>query len=266
MRLADLQAAFRAHLLDGDAAIAGAVLDGPAADRATLLGVYRHAYRARLVEVLEKDFPATLALVGEAEFAALAVRYVAAHPSRSFTVRWLGRHLPDFLADALPGGPAAEMAAFEWALGEAFDAADAEPLGIAEVAAVPPERWPGLRLRFVPSLRRLDLSWTVPQAWGAVTGDGPEAERVPVPWPEGRLGWLVWRAGLDPMYRSLDAQEAAALDLMAAGGSFGDLCARLLEEVGDQAPIAAAAHMREWVESGLVAGLEVGPEVGLEMG
>ncbi len=101
------------------------------ADRTTLLDVYREGYALRLIEVLTTDYPGLIAMVGSASFDDMARAYVAAHPSRHPSVRWFGRSLTDFLESTAPynrSPAAAEMAHFEWELGEAWDAPDMDAL------------------------------------------------------------------------------------------------------------------------------------------
>src|SRR5205814_3406875 len=120
------------------------------------------------IEVLTNDFPGLMAMAGPADFDLLARAYIAAHPSRHASVRWFGRHLADFMARTTPysGSPAAaEMARFEWLLGEAFDAPDVEPVKAAALMALPPQAWETLRLAPLPSLRRSAFAFEVPQAW-----------------------------------------------------------------------------------------------------
>jgi hypothetical protein len=169
--LATLQAEFAAWMRgtpEPADALRARVLDTEKADRDTLLAVYRDAYALRLIEALTTDFPGLLAMTGPAEFDMMARAYIAAHPSRHPSVRWFGRHLADFLARTAPFSAtpaAADMARFEWALGEAFDAEDVEPLAFEQLAVIPPEAWETLRLFFVPSLRRLSLTHQTPQAY-----------------------------------------------------------------------------------------------------
>ena len=162
------------------------------ADLGVLLDVYRNAYSARLVEVLANDFPGLKALVGEAEFEWLARAYIAVHPSRGFSVRTVGERLTEFLAGTDPWArrPAlADMAAFEWALAGAFDAGDAEPVRIEDLAAIPPAAWAGLIFAFHPSVRRLRLatrSAADPSGTGATGPSSSRSSRDPAAPPTRR--------------------------------------------------------------------------------
>ena len=143
--LADLQRAFQDYLLARSDGFAGAVRDTRKADRHALLGVYRDAYALRLIEVLTNDYPGLMAMAGPADFDRMARAYIAAHPSHHPSVRWFGARLADFLAGTAPYSglaAAAEMARFEWALGEAFDAPDDTPIQAADLMALPPEILP----------------------------------------------------------------------------------------------------------------------------
>ena len=141
--LADLQRAFQDYVLESSDAFTVQVRDTSKADRVTLLDVYRDGYALRLIEVLTIDFPGVLAMAGREGFESLTRAYIANHPSRHPSVRWFGGQLADFLAttatyDRTPA--LAEMARFEWALGEAFDSVDAQPVRASLPQSLPVKR------------------------------------------------------------------------------------------------------------------------------
>jgi Putative DNA-binding domain len=166
--LGDLQRAFQDYLLADSEGFAAAVRDTKKADRTILLGVYRDGYALRLTEVLTNDYPGVLAMCGPDDFGHLARAYIAAHPSHHPSARWFGRHFADFAACTPPydGTPAiAEMARFEWALGEAFDAPDVAPITADALIALAPEAWETLSFKALPTVRLLLFAYNVPQAW-----------------------------------------------------------------------------------------------------
>jgi hypothetical protein len=146
------------------------------------------------------------------------------------------------------------MARFEWALGEAFDAADAEPLSFEQLAAAPAEAWQTLRLSYVPSLRRLALTHQAPQAFQR--RDSATAGELDVPAEEAAVEWLIWRpaAEADAQFRSMAHDEAVALDAMRAGADFPRMCAILAGHVGSAEAAAerAAGLLRAWLDAGIV--------------
>ena len=256
MSLAAIQERLQAHVLAGERAIDAHVMGSSPQDVAARLAIYGDAYRARLAEALASNYPALKQLLGPGDFAALAARYIAAHVSRQPSIRYYGDTLASFLA-ADPGYREvpllAELAAWEWAMTEVFDAADARAIGSETLARVPPGSWAELRFSLHPAVRLIDLRWNVAPLWKALTSDQP---RPPHELDAEPRAWLLWRDGLQVVFRSLDAAEAAALRITMNGGSGGELCVSLCEHVAAaQAPLRAAALLRSWLDAGLITGL-----------
>jgi hypothetical protein len=252
--LADLQRAFQDYVLVSSDAFTGQVRDTSKADRVTLLDVYRDGYALRLIEVLTMDFPGILAMVGPEGFDRLTRGYIANHPSHHPSVRWLGRQFANFLATTAPYDrtPAlAEMARFEWALGEAFDSVDAEPIRAEAVMAVPPEAWETIAFSTIPSLQCLAFAHDVPPAWQRREEVEPGALEVAA--LEAPVPWVIWRPERVSNFRSLEPDEAAMLAAMIEGQPFPALCGALLPHVEeDQAAARAAGLLRAWVEEGMI--------------
>jgi hypothetical protein len=253
--LSRVQSDFQDYLLRGERAVEAHVVGTARVPLATRLGIYAGAYGSRLAEALANNFPALAQLLGETDFQALAADYVRTHDSPFFSIRYYGDQLAAFLAaheDYVAAPVLAELAAWEWAMTSVFDAADALPLEHAALAGVAPPQWAQLRFSFHPSVRRLVLSWNVPQLWQALTDD---AERSPVTLATAPVQWLLWRRQLTTYYRSLTDGEAALLDSALRGWPFGELCQLLCEELGErEAPAQAAALLRGWIDSGLIIG------------
>jgi len=253
--LADLQRAFQDYLLVSSDGFAAAVRDTRKIDRVTLLGVYRDAYTLRLIEVLTIDYPGVMAMAGPADFDYMARAYIAAHPSRHPSVRWFGRGLADFLAATPPfdGSQAViDMARFEWAMGDAFDGPDAQPIAADALMTLQPEVWETLSFAVLPSLHRLTLTFDAPQAWQRRDEDEPG--NLEVEPSAGPTDWVIWRPERMTNFRSLEPDEAVLLDALIAGQPFPDLCESIVPMVGeDQAMARAASLLRVWVEGGMIA-------------
>lgn len=257
--LARVQTDLQDFLLDGDDAIEAHVVGTERVPVATRLGIYGRAYRLRLIEALESNYPQLANLLGEDDFATLGTAYVRAHPSRFPSIRYYGDELPAFL-EAHPDYTAApvlaELARWEWAMTEVFDAADAEPVSIDALAQVSPEQWGDLRFDWHPSLRKLALFWNAPQIWKSLDESG---ERLPPTVQDEAVTWLLWRRDLQILFRSLSLAESAVIDASLNGACFGELCELLCEHVAEEeAPGVAAGFLREWIESGLVTRVGVG--------
>lgn len=259
MKLAELERAVQRHVLDGGplpAALETAVAPA-AADR---WEIYVEAYRLRLGEALAIQFPALAARSGRESFDTRMREFIAGTPSVHRSIRDYGRELPEQLATTaadLEGEMRAELAAFEWRLAAAFDAAGATPTAPADLAGVAPDGWPGLRFRGVPSLARLATSTNAVAVWRAAkaaleaAGDGAPLT-APAAVRGARVEWLILRSGLETEFRSLPADEAAALDRLLAGEPFGALCADLAAALGDDG--AAAGRAAGWLKGWLLAG------------
>lgn len=220
------------------------------ADAATGLRVYVEAHGLRLLEALGNDYAGLLRLAGAEEFERLGRAYIAARPSRHANLRWYGGALADFLRrreEWRERRDFADMAAFEWAEGEAFDAADARPLEAEALGRVAPEAWRDLGLVFHPSFRRVDLATDVGGWLAAETKDAPRARAST---------WIFWRKDLTIFRRIAEPDEAAALDAASAGAGFETVCRRLADFVGeDRAAARAAGLLRVWLDAGLIVGL-----------
>lgn len=223
----------------------------------SLLRVYRHAYRARLVAALRDNFGVLPRAMGDEVFDALASAYVDAHPSRQPSIRWFGDRLAEFMTEreALVPHPAfIDLARMEWALRSAFDAADAPLLSRETLAALSPADWPGLTLRLHPSVQRLQMDWAVEPAWKALRDD--EAEDPDLPEPQALPhALIVWRPQLDTRWRSAgSALEVVLLDAVQQGEPFSTLCERAAWAVGDEAAVPqVVAALQQWVAHGLLA-------------
>ncbi len=253
--LRELQAAFQDHILTRDPAIQARVAGTGSVDVDTRLGIYSSAYRLRLLEALSTDYPGLKALTGEDEFDRMGRGFIEARPSAYRSLRWFGGGLADYLRATPPwsGQPAcAEMAAFEWAMSDAFDAADSPLATIGQMAAIPPEQWPQLQFVAHASVRRLNLISNVPALWQTLTS-GEAATPALCPQP---VGWLVWRQGLDTCFRSLEVDEAWALDAMLRGEDFAAVCEGLCEWIDAQHVAAhAAGLLKQWLTDGLISAI-----------
>lgn len=256
MRLLDWQRQIQSRVIAGQCDIEAAVAESVGIDATTRLQVYASAYELRLLDVLQQDFQVLYKALGEAEFNKLACAYITVQPSNTRSIRWFGRYFAGFLRKcASQPGWIAELAAFEWAQGEVFDAADATACDSNALAALAPNAWPTLRLDLHPSVRLLHLQWAVPATWLAISQAAVGME--PVICTRSQQSWVLWRQGLDTHWRSMLASEAKLLELASHGATCAELCAALHADGTLEAEIApiVAAHYKRWLCDGWVTGL-----------
>ncbi|MFA6303998.1 MAG: DNA-binding domain-containing protein [Legionella sp.] len=251
--LQQLQHQFQQFVLTGSSDINSSIVTTKDLNSDLRLGIYKDAYRLRLLESLRINFPGLYQYLGSEEFEKLCSAYIEAHPSSYRSIRWFGDFLADFIKHYYVGKHAylSELADLEWKMTLSFDAADAPLMRVEDMAVIAPESWAGLQFSAHPSVQRMNYFWNVVPVWKAVIHDSelPELTRT-----EQACPWLMWRSpDYQVMFQSITEQEAWALDVMIQGLSFGELCEGLCtwfepEEVGLQ----AATFLKTWIQNGLL--------------
>lgn len=244
--LAELQRDFQRHVMHGHERIVDEIVGTPSVPATTRLGIYSEAYRLRLTDALASTLPRLQQLLGTEEFAKVAHEYLDLCPSSYPSIRWFGDRLPVLLERSYRKQPwVAELAHWEWTIASAFDAADAEPIGVEALGAVAPEHWPSLQFGFHPSIHVMRMSTNAPTLFKALAEASELPESVKLDEPQ---SWLIWRESLKTQYRSLAADEAAALADARAGGTFESLCDTLCGwHEAEAVPMQAAGMLKRWV-------------------
>ncbi|HIO93186.1 MAG TPA: DUF2063 domain-containing protein [Leucothrix mucor] len=220
------------------------------------LAIYANAYRYRLIDALSDNYPSVHTLLGDEGFYDDGIKYIADYPSQHFSIRYFGSHLEAFLKDHhQETGVLAEMARFEWALRDAFDAKDLSSLGLDALQTVAPNTWADLGFVLHPSVARVDLQWNVPQLWAAIEDETGE---IPIEEAEYPIPWIIWRKDLKTYYRSVDVDEAWALDNVIQGASFSEICAGVCEWIDEEhAPARVAGFISTWLAADMIVELKV---------
>lgn len=248
--LRELQQLLQRHIVDGDPQVLTQIAGGD--------DIYVRAYRARLLQVLAKDFPALRACVGAVDFATAARAYIEAYPSQHYSLRWYGERYAGFLRSTGPWRTQAywaDLASLDWAIGTVFDAADDRCATPADLTAVPQAQWPRLHLQLQAAWQRVPLRWNA----GAIRRAYDDAAVLPAPRVLGQEEqWVVWRRDGQVHYRALGDDEILALDALGGGADFSELCVHLYEAAAISAPAEepepmhiaqrAAAMLRRWVD------------------
>ena len=169
-------------------------------------------------------------------------------PSQHPNLRWFSQGLPDFLKSAKPYSDypvLADLAALEKALNDAFDAAEAPVLALADMAGFAPELWNDLAFQPHPSACRLDLSTNAAAIWLALKNDEtpPDAATLEEP-----LALLIWRQDTTPMFRELSIEEAMMWDEAASSIPFGVLCEMLATYDDPDGAAGARRRLSAWLD------------------
>jgi len=249
--LAQLQAEFKSYLFSGsnEAAFAPCIAAGNGINATRRLDVYRNAYYIRLQEALAHDFPALLIDMGEAAFGREMAAYLKACPSTSPSLRQLGERLPGYLLSRNKAHWA-DLARVEWAILNAFDAADADALTVDDMQHIPPDAWQVLHFALHPSVSVLEVSHHAFDVWAAhhqkqALRDRQIHETVPL---------LIWRSPGGPTIKPLSIECHTLLVALGDGQSFAQACEQFLAFIApDDIAQAAAGSLLELLQSGCLS-------------
>lgn len=251
--LKSLQDDFQKAILEGDAGILSVIPNSAKESRETLLSVYQNAYVWRLIEFLQNDYEKLHLILGEEKFAELASAYAYAVPSNNPNGRWFGSKLPEYLSETAPYSDRlelCELAVLERALNDVFDAADAEPLTLADLASVPPEAWGELVFSFQPATRVLEFKTNAVDLWSALHNDTALPSVCEMEEP---VHVVCYREERMSKFRFMSHEEAILWREAVKGTSFAGLC-----EIGatyggeDGAAERAAGILHNWISAGLL--------------
>jgi Putative DNA-binding domain len=215
------------------------------------IGIYADAYFYRLLECLGEDFPATLAVLGADNFAALVKGYLLEHPPTEPSILYAGLYLADFLNDhpfAERWPFIADLARLERAVLDVFHAADASALSLETLHAVPSEEWPALKLRMHPAVAIVHSQWRISDVLHTVEQGrewtDPEHEEASV---------LVWRQNALVNYRNLEPVERDALLIVSKGASFAAVCEAVAAGTKEPNRVALIGRlMGRWLADGII--------------
>ena len=230
------------------------------------LAVYAHAYWARLIDCLRQDFPMLCATLGQKAFDRLAAEYLHAYPSTSYTLARLADRFPQYLAETRPAkeprdGPrdwadfVVELAEFERAISQVFDAEGGETVGFlspADVVDIPSEQWHAARLACIPCLRLCAFHFPINDFYTAMR----QGQNPPMHEPRktfvalSRRNYIVRR-------HALTADAHQILSALVAGKTLGEALAGLTEASG-LTPDTIRRWFEEWTAAGFFRAVAIG--------
>ena len=174
----------------------------PAAER---LRIHRHHVLDSLAAALAATFPTVQAVVGAEFFRGLARAFIGRSLPTQPVLAEYGAGFPAFIAghDAARDLPyLADVARLDWALNLAFHAPAGGRLAAADLAALPADRLPSLRLSLAPGTVLVCSPYPLDRIWAAAQ---PGAAADPVDLAAGGVRLLVLRRPDDAAFVSLSA-------------------------------------------------------------
>lgn len=203
--------------------------------------VYRNTVMKGLIDTLEANFPAILALVGEEWFRAAAAEFARQQPPDSPIMALYGASFASFLADFKPAVDMpylGEVAALDWLWVRSATAPSSEALTMADIAGIAEDDLAGRTVKLHPALQVHWSKTTAPTIWLDARGIEPRDE----------LGFTAAEEGI-LITRSAKAVAATRLSL---GGQ------RLIDRLSKGATLGWALAEASRSEPGLDLGGFVG--------
>ncbi len=198
---------------------------GPQQTPSERLSVYRHAYLARLLEVLREQFPCTRFAAGDEHFDALIVDYLQHCPPHSYTLAKLADRLVEHLEATRPadwGAFLVELARLEEAIDRVFDGPGGEnlpPLTLPDLMS------DSLQLTLTPGLELLAFCFPASTFYS----DWKHGRRPQWPRPRAQHVALVRRDYVVRRYE-LSQPQYELLKQLQAGQTLDDALAALVRD------------------------------------
>ena len=249
--LAEVQRQLADHVLDRQPqGVLAHVKSSAGFDRVARLGVYHHAYRARLSEVLADTFAKTCLYMGSDTFDEHAAAFAVAHPPLTRSLSRYGAEFPTHLASLYPANPELhELAQLDWDLRTCFDGPDVPALHADEAQADPQHTWLQRERPLHPSLRLREATTNVVQLWKAIDSDQPvpPAELLAQP-----CSLMVWRKALQPHFQTLAPGQARFANQLMLGSSIQQTCDELAGSQALPDPAQLGVWLRDWLSDGVL--------------
>ena len=246
--LREIQQAFGRAIASGDNSAIAQHVVANGLEPSARLRIYRNNHRETSLGALRSTYPVIERLVGPAYFRQAALEYLAAFPSRSGSLDFLGQQWPAFLARRFDGGEyacLADVAQLEWSCQEVLMARDHPPLDLGKLREVPPERYPALVFMLHPAVRLLNSRYPILRIWRANQPESDASGRIELDAPE-RV--LVTRAGGRVELRLLPEPEFALLAATQRGESFENC----VDSASQHGEFDATQTLQRLVSAGLI--------------
>lgn len=218
------------------------------------LAIYTEGYKPRLIDVLIKTFPYLKKWLGEENFGRLALAYIEAYPSTYYNIQDIGQEFGIFLSTQDIPLAYIELANLEWALNQAYDAADHTVLTQNDLIAIPQEQWGNIIFKLHPSLHLVDITTNAVLAYQSLI----RGEVAPAPLKLSTTEiWRIWQKDTQLYYLPTNFNEIFFLKAIKQNHTFGSICEKLEKNLPDLDVISYAVNqLLTWLQEGLLVKME----------
>ncbi|MEO6052595.1 MAG: DNA-binding domain-containing protein [Chthoniobacterales bacterium] len=230
------------------------------------LELYNRQYWFRLLDCMYEDYPGLQAVLGGSKFLKLATAYLTRYPSKSFTLRNLGRRLEQFLRDEPEWitpreALAIDITRFEWAQIFAFDEAAKPPVTPDDLLDNKTGR---IFLSLQPYICLLELDYAVDEFLIALKNlesgglrteasnamdAAPETKKRRIPLPKKKKIFLAVHRHENTLYhKRLEPEAFAILTAIGKGKDVETACIRAVT-ASRRKNIDWPAEIKSWFEN-----------------
>ena len=187
------------------------------------LQLYRNNLVIGLTEALAAVYPVVQRLVGEDFFRVTCREFIPEYPPRQAALHEFGEAFPEYIRSYKPASSLpyiADVAELEWALHEAYHAADADLLDPMQLQRIPEERQGELRFVLHPAARLLKSDYPVHRIWQVNQEEHTGNDVVNL--DEGGVCVMVVRPRLEVFINTIPEAEWKFLSSLGYGHSLDD--------------------------------------------
>jgi hypothetical protein len=230
------------------------------------LEIYREQFWLRHTSSLVEDFPGVGGVLGQEAWQGLVESYLTHHSPVAWTLRDLGRHFPEHIAQSsdLPQRDVChDMARLEWQYIELFDAADAAPLDLDALAALPPGAIERATFTLKPALSLLTVDYPVADLRIQLL-DSTRVQSVPIPDIQHQCLVLYRGANRRLYHHPLSEESFILLEELQRGLCLLEACERTLErlpEAGERLQAGVGGWFQDWVRRGWITSVRTEAEL-----
>ena len=193
-------------------------------DPAQRFAVYRNNVTVSLIDALADTYPVTQAMVGEDFFRAMARLFVRAAPPSSPVLALYGHGFADFIESFAPAASLpylGDLARLEMLYVQAYHAADATPVPLAELAGLLSDEnaLAGVRFGLHPALQLLRSNYAVVSLWAAHQEQTAANSLSKIEPNRGEAAMLM-RQGLTVEIIPIEAGTAEFIDHLRSNATF----------------------------------------------
>ncbi len=216
------------------------------------LEIYRGMIARRFQGVLAATFPATRAALGDEEFRRAVERYLAASPSRSFTLGHLGRGFAVSLRQEARPAWIAELAGLEWAIDQVGDEPAAAVTAPATPAERSPEEWAATTFAAARAVQLCRLEYPVVGQRNVLL-EGGTPETAPSKEPQAAL---AYRKAGGASVLAMTPLEGRLFAALLAGATLGDALEATFAEHAEIDTEELFTWLHRWFEKNLLRTIE----------